>query len=300
MPVAAQVARQLPYEVAVTVKLDDEAGAAGLVFHADGGDKHYGFYPTGGKLRLTRFDGPDVFSWKILDQRPARTTGPANGTRSRSASRRTRSSATSTTSWCIESTDAGLTEGKVGLAKFRDTQAEFKQFQVGQDDCRSAAPPELADARHEGGRRACPAEGTAKADLVEKLPPDGPPATGVLRERAQQLEQQAAQLRQLAQAVHQQRASGRAGEGLDGQGGRRSTCSTPALLIARLDNEELDVEAYRSEVERMAREIAGRAAEGRRRSGEADGAEQVPVHASTASTAAAATTTTAPTAISTR
>ena len=51
----------MPYELAVSVKLDDEAGAAGLVFHADGGDQHYGFYPSSGKLRLSRFDGPDVF-----------------------------------------------------------------------------------------------------------------------------------------------------------------------------------------------------------------------------------------------
>src|SRR5476649_1278798 len=36
----------LPFEVAVSVKLDDEGGAAGLVFCSDGGDKNYGFYPT--------------------------------------------------------------------------------------------------------------------------------------------------------------------------------------------------------------------------------------------------------------
>ena len=46
-------------------------GAAGLVFHADGSDKHYGFYPTGGALRLTRFEGPDVLSWKILATEPS-------------------------------------------------------------------------------------------------------------------------------------------------------------------------------------------------------------------------------------
>ena len=63
------------------VKLDDEAGAAGLVFRADGGDKHYGFYPSGGKLRLTRFDGPDVFSGRSSTTSPARTTAPASGTR---------------------------------------------------------------------------------------------------------------------------------------------------------------------------------------------------------------------------
>ena len=45
-----------PYEIAVVVKLDDESGAAGLVFHSDGQDRHYGFYPTAGKLRLTIID----------------------------------------------------------------------------------------------------------------------------------------------------------------------------------------------------------------------------------------------------
>ncbi len=58
---AKQPAGKLPQELAVTVKLDDEKGAAGLIFGGDGGDRHYGFYPTGGKLRFTHFQGPDVF-----------------------------------------------------------------------------------------------------------------------------------------------------------------------------------------------------------------------------------------------
>src|SRR5262249_51447336 len=61
----------LPYELAVTVKLDDEAGAAGLVFHSDGGQRHYGFYPSNGRLRLSRFEGPDVFSWHVLAEKPS-------------------------------------------------------------------------------------------------------------------------------------------------------------------------------------------------------------------------------------
>ncbi|MGL4549814.1 MAG: S1C family serine protease, partial [Gemmataceae bacterium] len=59
----------VPFEAGVSVKLDDERGAAGLVFHADGGDKHYGFYPSGGKLRLVRFAGADVFTWNVLEER---------------------------------------------------------------------------------------------------------------------------------------------------------------------------------------------------------------------------------------
>ena len=44
-----QAIPKVPFEVGVKLALDDEAGAAGLVFHADGGNRHYGFYPSGGK-----------------------------------------------------------------------------------------------------------------------------------------------------------------------------------------------------------------------------------------------------------
>ena len=63
-------AGSLGFEISTTVRLDDESGAAGIAFCSDGGDKHYGFYPSGGKLRLTRFDGPDVYSWTILADVP--------------------------------------------------------------------------------------------------------------------------------------------------------------------------------------------------------------------------------------
>src|SRR5207253_76807 len=63
---AQELPPEPPFEIGVTVKLDREEGAAGLVFCADGGDVHYGFYPSNGNLRLSRFDGPDVFSWNVL------------------------------------------------------------------------------------------------------------------------------------------------------------------------------------------------------------------------------------------
>src|SRR5262245_5897780 len=69
---------EFPYEATVTVKLDDEAGAAGLIFGGDADGKHYGFYPTGGKLRLTRFDGPNVFSWKIIFDQPSAAYRPGD------------------------------------------------------------------------------------------------------------------------------------------------------------------------------------------------------------------------------
>jgi serine protease Do len=59
-----------PYEVAVKVKLDEEAGAAGLVFASDGDQVHYGFYPSDGKMRLTRFEGPRCL--QLVHPRPGR------------------------------------------------------------------------------------------------------------------------------------------------------------------------------------------------------------------------------------
>src|SRR5262249_2137597 len=111
-------------------KLDDEAGAAGLVFHADGGDRHYGFYPTGGQLRLTRFEGPDVLTWKILEQKrsPHYRPGDWNVLKVRVATDGIKCYVND--HLVIESTDTGLSSGQVGLAKFRDTRAEFRDFRA--------------------------------------------------------------------------------------------------------------------------------------------------------------------------
>ena len=60
-----------PFDLEVEVRLDNERGAAGLVFASDGLHKHYGFYPTNGSLRLTSFNGPKVFDWNILSTEPS-------------------------------------------------------------------------------------------------------------------------------------------------------------------------------------------------------------------------------------
>ena len=54
------------YEIGAWVKMEEDDGAAGLVFRSDGNGKHFGFYPSSGKLRLTRFDGPTVYDWRVL------------------------------------------------------------------------------------------------------------------------------------------------------------------------------------------------------------------------------------------
>ena len=253
---------ELPYEVAVRVKLDDEAGAAGLAFAADSGDRHYGFYPSAGRLRLTRFDGPDVLSWKILDEKPSPRYRPGEWNHLRVRVAADAISCFVNDDVIFTSTDRGLTGGRVGLAKFRDTEAEFRGFAVGRDLPR-AMPPANVMARIEAVAAAVQGDGAAAADepaddLVAKLLPEGDAARTGLMRRAAELEQQAARLGALASSVHTRRTldelASLVGKA-DTQVGADIDLFHAALLIAKLDNADLDVAASRHELDRLAADI---------------------------------------------
>ena len=251
---------ELPFEAAVTVKLGDEAGAAGLVFHADGGDKHYGFYSSGGELRFVRFEGPDVTSWKILERKPSKHYRPGEWNTLKVRVEKDKLRCYVNDQLVVESADTGLAEGKVGLAAFRGTRAEFKGFRVAKEVKEAGVPADVA-ARIAKAVADIPAEGPPRPELIGKLAPQGPATVEVLRERAKLLEQQAAQLRLLAQAVHHQRVQAELAKVLSAKEEDIDLIHA-ALLIAHLDNDEVDVEAYRKEVDRMAKEIAAGLAKG--------------------------------------
>lgn len=213
----------LPYEVSVTVKLDDEAGAAGLIFAADGGDEHYGFYPSGGQLRLTRFDGPDVFTWKILEQKPSAHYRPGDWNTIRVRLEKDLIRCFVNDELAIESNDAALRTGGVGLAKFRQTQAQFRNFTVRSGD--------------------------------EKSEPKPPSNRATLLAEARQREMQAADLRKRAEDLHLQEVRDALVAELKKPEAKIDLFKS-ALLVSGLDNPDLDIEAYRAEVADMAREIA--------------------------------------------
>lgn len=215
---------ELPYELEVSVRLDDEAGAAGLIFATDGKDQHYGFYPSGGQLRLTRFDGPDVFAWKILEQKsaPQYRTNDWNTLRVRLDKDSIRCYVND--ELAIESEDTVLRAGGVGLAKFRQTEAQFKGFAVG------------PVANHSQPRA------TNRVTLLAE---------------ARQREVEALELRKRADALHLREITEALVAELKKPEGQIDLFKS-ALLISRLDNPELDVEAYRGELEGMAAELRSR------------------------------------------
>lgn len=250
---AKKAAPEPPYDIAVVVKLDEESGAAGLVFGGDDRDKHYGFYPSGGKLRLTRFNGPDVYSWKILEQIATPHYRPGEWNSLRVHVEKDKFICFVNEQQVAELAQPDFAGATVGIAKFRETVAEFKRFQVGSNLADSRLPAEALATLEKAVAGFTDKEPGAK-ELAPLLKTPGE-SMNLLRDRARQLEKQAEQLRKLAQTVHHARTLAELSRAMQG-GDKQLDLLRAALLIARLDNEELDVEAYRAEVDRLAREIA--------------------------------------------
>lgn len=240
-----------PYEIAVTVKLDDDAGAAGLVFGADGGHKHYGFYPSAGQLRLTRFDGPDVFTWDVLEQVRSKAYRPGDWNTLKVRVEPDRMLCFVNDELVVESAAPKFAGAQAGVAKFRNTAAEFKVFQVGARVGPEAIPAELAAQLQRQITDLPPAPGAKLVDALQRHPAA---SQTLLRDRAQKLEQQARQLRRLADSVHTREIEA-ALQRLLAPPERGNTLAHAALLIARLDNDELDVTAYLRQLEQMAVEV---------------------------------------------
>lgn len=241
-----------PYEIAVSVKLDHEEGAAGIVFCSDGADVHYGFYPSNGKLRLSRFDGPDVFSWQVLNEvsTPHYRSGDWNTIKVRFERGKIQGFLNGHV--VVESADDRLTSGKIGLGKFRTTEAEFRRFRIGKDLDDGRISDEVQSRVHRLMEQSDP--GASLAALTEQLAVDGSASVTLLRDSAKQMEQRAAEIRRLAQSVHEHQVRQELVKLLD-QEDSNVDLFHAGLLVALLDNDEVDVASYRRELDRIVREI---------------------------------------------
>ncbi|MEX2581275.1 MAG: transglutaminase family protein [Verrucomicrobiales bacterium] len=232
-----------PYEVAVRVRMDDESGAAGLVFASDGEDAHYGFYPSGGKMRLTRFEGPDVYSWSILEQvdAPSYRDGDWNHLRVRVED-------TKITGWVngekvVETEDGVLRGGVVGLCKFRQTESDYRNFEVGANLEPRAVSEELDEELRASIERFL--GGSEPDGFLDELSRDIRHSRDLIEEKVEQLERAAADLRGLEKDVSRHLVMNELLMTLDRPESEVDLFEV-GLQIARMDDPELDVDHYRS------------------------------------------------------
>jgi len=240
------------YEVRVAVKLIDEAGAAGLVFDAVDQDHHFGFYPSGGKLRLTRFAGPTVYNWQILEEitTPAYRPGDWNELLVSINDYHVRC-------FCNGELVAEMRNRTprqdihVGLAKFRDTAAEFRSFEVGESLPSSGLEPELRTelrgliANTETDQLTNP--GTLRQI---RAMPEG--VQNELEQLAEELEQRAEELRKLSRRTHEAEVIEHILAELEKP---ESDVITLGLWLARYDNPEIDPQSYLQAVESMVNDV---------------------------------------------
>ncbi|MBI4601954.1 MAG: trypsin-like peptidase domain-containing protein [Planctomycetes bacterium] len=238
-------------DLSVEVRLEDESGAAGLAFSSDGGDRHYGFYPTAGSLRLTRFEGPDVFSWTILRTVSSDRYRPGEWNEVRVRVRGARIVCLVNGYEVIDLEDrAALPPGKAGLVKFREPRAELRRFRAARE-LPAEAPSELAARAAEVAARIAAARETDSAAL-EELAALGEEGFRALRDRAAALERDAARIRAAVERSRERAALRRLEEAL-GAKDEEVDLLRAALLVARLDDPDLEVEPYVELVEHMGR-----------------------------------------------
>ena len=229
----------IPFEIGVSVKMDQDDGAAGLVLFQNE-DTHYGFYPSSGKLRFARFDGPTVYEWNVLweEARAEFYDKDWNHLKVRVEADRIQCFCNGTL--VHEDFDMRYRSGKVGLAKFRHTSAEFRQFEVGSQIAALEPTSELqaeADAQVRQLSQKRPPSSQQIAPLIDK-----PETLHVaLEAKAVELEQTAKRLRQLSQEVHAARHRKQLVETLSAPEDQIDLARA-ALLIAAIDNSEFNVE----------------------------------------------------------
>ena len=244
---------ELPFELGVQVKLDDESGAAGLVFHADGSDKHYGFYPSNGNLRLSCFQGADVQLWQVLQERPSEDYRPGEWNHLKVRVEKDKLQCFVNGEMVMESTDHTLTAGKVGLAKFRHTVAEFKQFQVGPNvSFQQTSADELKQIQNAVDQ--LPDQAKLTPEKVDELAILSTATVLTLRRRATELESRAAELRHVASDVHVAQITRELAKLVQNRDDNFDLLRA-GLLIAKLEEEDIDVDGYVAQVEQMAADI---------------------------------------------
>ena len=246
--------QELPYEVSVLVKVNEADGAAGLAFLSDGHTRHYGLYLSSGRVRVTRFDGPTVYQWTVLEETVPENLNAQTWTHLKIRVEKENFSCYVNDKLIYEAgydQQRFASNGRFGLVKFRHTTAEFKQLNLG-EKLPSHAPD--AEALQLWKEQLAPELVRSQvSDAMLRQWSEAPTvAQYALQRQAEELREQAAQLEQLSQDIHVAAVLTRLKEVLDKEDW---SLFDAGMLVARLDDAELDIAPYRQQLEALQKEL---------------------------------------------
>lgn len=207
-------------------------------------------------MRLTRFEGPSVWDWTILQTFPTKHYRHGDWNHMKVRVEKTGIKCYVNDALVYESNDVKLKNGKVGLAKFRHTKAVFRGFQVGKKIDSTAVSPEVAESIG-GELDELKAKGSPIGKLIEGLKRHGSNSRTVLYDRAKELEREAVRLRELADLIHTRNIGDQLVVEL-GKPEKDIDLFYCTLLLSKNDDTDLDIPAYRRMLEVMAEEILER------------------------------------------
>lgn len=242
------------FECSVEVKIDDPSGAAGLVFAADGQDKHYGFYPSNGKLRLSNFAGATVFTWQVLHEVASPAFQPGDWNLLKVRIDEGKVSCYCNDTLIVEHRLSSAWGTQVGLASFRGTNAQFRRFQQGERLINHRPTTEqleqvieLINASNFTERKT--------SRIVDSIVDLDLHDLSVFEREAKKLEQRAERLRTIAKLSHQARTRQSLVDLLESDDVNDHLLVRASLLIAQIDNPEVDVKFYLAEISQWSRNL---------------------------------------------
>jgi serine protease Do len=246
-----------PFDLEVEVRLDDERGAAGLVFASDGLHKHYGFYPTNGSLRLTSFNGPKVFDWNILSTEPSNAYLPNQWNLLR-----VRFEEGGVIQCYInhqkifEEVDFTLKNGWIGFCKFREPSAEFRNLKVSPRLPLSSVSSEMRQRAYELSQN-LEFEQSLSGEEIRQFAGLGESAHQALLDRAIELENTSKRVRKSAEKVRVSQIIAEIKQSLEPSSTQKQgDLLLASLLVAKLDNPDFSTQHYIKRVDRLAQRIS--------------------------------------------
>ncbi len=244
-----------PFELEVEVKLDDESGAAGLVFCANETGSHYGFYPTNGSLRLTHFVGPSVYSWDILKTAESQAYLPENWNHLHvKLEENGRILCSVNNKVIIDVLNFEKTDGMAGLCKFRAPAASFRNFRFGK---RFSSQEISLESRKKIRQltQELPLATQLKEKSIQQSLEIGAVAPQILKDYSTELRQKSAMLETLGKEVREKLVIAELVKTLNYEDEKSIDLLKSALLIARLDNEHFNLDDYLRKADLLAHDI---------------------------------------------
>ncbi len=245
----------LPFEAEVWVKLKDESGAAGLAFDSDGKDKHFGFYPSNGQMRLTKFNGPDVYSWQVLRQDNLESYLPGDWNHLKVSIHSKGFTTYLNGQLAYEHTEDFSSTKKIGLTKFRNTVAEFKGFHVSKK-LSPVFPDKDFSITFDKFLTKLDIDKKEDKSLLEKVLKNENLSKSIINEKVKILEKKMTDLKILQADIIHRSTLAKLNKSIS------STTDFPileaAFLIAKIDNPEIETSFYLDEINKMKLKLASK------------------------------------------